>query len=144
MLLAALAAVTLLAAVIPAAQASTPRVPMLPVATFSSTPPRAYQAPFPPAGGGIPGGIGTLPIGPESGSGGGTSTNAAGTCSSTSGNDIQGRVGGTTNLTCQGSGLVFVGPSTGQIASVIGPTIIGGAVGNVLVTAGNGSIGAVQ
>jgi hypothetical protein len=50
--------------------------------------------------------------------------------------------GGTTGYTasqnCLGSGLVFVGPAIGQIASVIGPTIISpGFTGTVNVSAGN-------
>ncbi|MDX6644646.1 MAG: hypothetical protein QOK40_373 [Miltoncostaeaceae bacterium] len=49
---------------------------------------------------------------------------------------------GSTILTCQGSGLTFVGPSVGQVASVIGPTIIGPAfIGSSIVSAGNVGIG---
>jgi hypothetical protein len=118
---AALAAVALLAGAVPAAEASS----LTPAASFSSSPRTSYLTP-----------VGTIP-----GAGGVTNTNAASTCGSASGNDTQGRVGTSTILTCQGAGLVFVGPATGQIATVIGPTIIGGVVGNVVVTAGNGSIG---
>jgi hypothetical protein len=38
-----------------------------------------------------------------------------------------GPAGGTTNQVC-GGGLTFIGPSVGQIASVVGPTIIGSTV----------------
>jgi hypothetical protein len=54
----------------------------------------------------------------------------------------QGGTAGTENKICQGSGLVFVGPSVGQIATVIGPTIIGPAViGTTVVSAGNVAAG---
>jgi hypothetical protein len=49
-----------------------------------------------------------------------------------------GATGGTENRICQGSGLVFVGPQVGQIATVVGPTIIGpGFVGNAVSSAGS-------
>jgi hypothetical protein len=38
-----------------------------------------------------------------------------------------GPAGGTTNQAC-GPGLTFIGPSVGQVASVVGPTIIGSTV----------------
>ena len=117
-ILAALAAVTMLAGVVPAARA---------------------QGPIPIGGGGLPiggGGGGGFPIG---GGGGDISTNATAPCGSTNGNDGQGRPGGVTNIVCQGTGLTFVAPAVGQIASVIGPTIIGGVVGNAQVSAGNSS-----
>jgi hypothetical protein len=38
-----------------------------------------------------------------------------------------GDAGGVQNQVC-GGGLTFVAPSVGQIASVVGPTIIGGVV----------------
>jgi hypothetical protein len=60
-------------------------------------------------------------------------------CSAAHGGDGVGSTGGTTSVVCQGGGLIFIGPSIGQIANVIGPTIIGPAViGNVIVSAGNG------
>jgi hypothetical protein len=47
-----------------------------------------------------------------------------------------GPAGGTANQVC-GATLAFVGPSIGQIASVVGPTIIGPTViGSVTVSAG--------
>jgi hypothetical protein len=50
----------------------------------------------------------------------------------------QGATGGTTNSICQGSGVVFVAPSVGQVATVMGPTIIGPSnVGTVVVSAGD-------
>ena len=47
----------------------------------------------------------------------------------------QGPAGNAESLVCQGAGLTFVAPSIGQIASVIGPTIISPAVvGNQIIT----------
>ena len=47
-----------------------------------------------------------------------------------------GPAGGVTNQVC-GGGLTFIGPSVGQIATVVGPTIIGSTVvGPVTTTAG--------
>jgi hypothetical protein len=64
-----------------------------------------------------------------------------GVCGSSSGAEGQGGTAGTNAYTCVGAGLVFVGPAIGQIASVIGPTIIGpGYVGAINVSAGDGSI----
>jgi hypothetical protein len=72
----------------------------------------------------------------------GPSVNTAGPCGAATGPHGQGAVGGTSNQVCMGAGLSFIGPSIGQIATVIGPTIISpGFVGNVIVSAGNGSIG---
>jgi len=42
--------------------------------------------------------------------------------------DGQGRTGGTQDDLCQDQGIQFTGPSVGQVAAVIGPTIIGGTV----------------
>jgi hypothetical protein len=54
----------------------------------------------------------------------------------------QGATGGTTNSICQGGGVVFVGPSVGQVATVIGPTVIGPAtIGNAIVSAGDVAAG---
>jgi hypothetical protein len=68
----------------------------------------------------------------------GTST-VSGPCSSAEGGDgRQGSTGSVLNVICSGGGLTFIGPSVGQIASVIGPTIIGPAViGSIVVSAGN-------
>lgn len=66
----------------------------------------------------------------------------SGDCGSSSGAEDQGGTGGTNTYMCLGAGLTFVGPQIGQIASVIGPTIISpGFTGNVVVSAGNGAIG---
>jgi hypothetical protein len=49
----------------------------------------------------------------------------------------QGATAGTESKICVGAGLVFVAPAIGQIATVIGPTIIGpAAVGSVVTSAG--------
>ena len=54
----------------------------------------------------------------------------------------QGDVGGGGSVVCQGSGLVFVAPSVGQIATVVGPTIIGPSeVGTIVVSPGNVNAG---
>jgi hypothetical protein len=54
----------------------------------------------------------------------------------------QGPVGGTANSVCQGSGLSFIGPSVGQVATVIGPTVIGPAtIGNAIASAGDVAAG---
>ena len=56
--------------------------------------------------------------------------------------DSVGASGGTANSVCQGSGLSFIGPSVGQVATVMGPTIIGPAdVGTVVVSAGDVAAG---
>jgi hypothetical protein len=39
-----------------------------------------------------------------------------------------GTAGGTTNEVCGSGGLIFIGPSIGQISTVVGPTIIGSTV----------------
>jgi hypothetical protein len=49
----------------------------------------------------------------------------------------QGGTGAADHQVCQGAGLSFIGPAIGQIATVIGPTIIGPAANlNVVVSAG--------
>ena len=49
-----------------------------------------------------------------------------------------GTAGYAASQNCLGSGLVFVGPAIGQVAAVIGPTIISpGFTGTVNVSAGN-------
>jgi hypothetical protein len=66
---------------------------------------------------------------------------AAGPCATTT-QDGQGRTGGTATQVCSGGGLTFIGPSVGQIATVIGPTILGpGFVANSIVSAGNVAVG---
>jgi hypothetical protein len=49
----------------------------------------------------------------------------------------QGTTGTTEPQVCIGSGLSFIGPSVGQVATVIGPTTIGPAQVNAVVSAGN-------
>ena len=61
-----------------------------------------------------------------------------GACSpATVGSPIQ-STGGTENQICQGGGLVFVAPAVGQVATVVGPTIIGPSQnGTIFVSPGN-------
>lgn len=54
----------------------------------------------------------------------------------------QGGTGSTTNKTCANSGLVFNGPSIGNVAVVLGPTVIGPVVIGDAVTAAGNAIGA--
>ena len=44
------------------------------------------------------------------------------------GGDGQGRTGGNEDAQCQGAGLQFIGPAIGQVAAVMGPTIIGATI----------------
>jgi hypothetical protein len=93
---------------------------------------------------GFPASSFTTPVFAGAGFGVGTGANSVvpGPCATASPFDGQGRVGGINNQICMGAGLAFVGPSVGQIASVIGPTIIGPAVvGVLIVSAGNVSVG---
>jgi hypothetical protein len=67
---------------------------------------------------------------------------AAGACTTATGNEGQGRTGGNDNQVCLGAGLSFIGPSIGQISTVIGPTIITPAfVGTSIVAGGNVAVG---
>jgi hypothetical protein len=120
-LVTALAVAAALAVGAPAASATTAATPL----------PTAWA---PTAFGGFP----DMPIGTPSGAGIGT----AGLCGSATGNEGQGRTGGNDTQVCMGSGLSFIGPSVGQIATVIGPTIISPAVvGTSVVSAGNATVG---
>jgi hypothetical protein len=66
--------------------------------------------------------------------------NAVGPCGTVS-QEGQGRASGNEASVCQGAGLAFIGPSVGQVATVIGPTIISpGFVGTVITTAGGVAI----
>jgi hypothetical protein len=62
---------------------------------------------------------------------------AGGPCGDPTVGDFSSPAGGTSSQVCQGSGLSFVGPATGQIATVIGPTITGSVVlAPIVVSAG--------
>jgi hypothetical protein len=86
---------------------------------------------------GIGAGLGGLPsvgatIGTSTGVGGQAGSFGCGSNTPST----NGPAGGTTNQAC-GSVLSFIGPSVGEIASVVGPTIIGSTViGQVSVSAG--------
>jgi hypothetical protein len=54
--------------------------------------------------------------------------------------DGQGRTGGTATQMCAGAGPSFTGPSIGQIATVVGPTIVSPG-GISIVSAGNVAVG---
>jgi hypothetical protein len=100
--------------------------------------PTAGASPFP--GSTIPTSFGGAPAAglafPDAG---GT---VAGPCGRPIGAEGEGSTGEVTNQACLGAGLSFIGPSTGQIATVIGPTIIGPAVVGVsIVSAGDSSVG---
>ena len=73
----------------------------------------------------------------------GGAASIAGPCGTSVGQVDQGGTAGTITSVCAGTGLTFVAPQIGQIASVIGPTIISPAiVGNsIVVAAGNGKAG---
>jgi hypothetical protein len=71
---------------------------------------------------------------------GGAGSNVA-SCNPPTSGIGQAPTGSTTALTCLGTGLNFVAPAIGQVAAVIGPTIIGPAVvGNLAVTAGSSAV----
>jgi hypothetical protein len=53
----------------------------------------------------------------------------------------QGGAAGTVAKVCQGGGLVFIGPAVGQVAAVIGPTVIGPAQVVGVVSAGDAILG---
>jgi hypothetical protein len=99
-------------------------------ALFAAGAPAApAQTPVSPGGPLLPGfdGVpisGALPAGP-----------AGENCGNSQGQFGTGATAGTT--ACAGPGLTFVGPAIGQVAVVIGPTIIGPAqVGSTIVSAG--------
>jgi len=60
------------------------------------------------------------------------------TCSPPTGEGL-GAPGSITNAICNGAGIVFVGPAVGQVATVIGPVVIGpNNIGSSVVSAGPG------
>jgi hypothetical protein len=87
----------------------------------------------------VPAGVGgPLNLGPI----GNNPAVAWGPCGTPTGAEGQGGTGGTAQQACLGAGLSYVGPAIGQIASVIGPTIISpGGVGTVIVSAGDAAAG---
>jgi hypothetical protein len=71
----------------------------------------------------------------------GGSGNVLGACGASTGPQGNGATGGTAVQVCQAPGaLSYVAPAVGQISSIVGPTIIGPAVG-VSVIQSAGSVG---
>jgi hypothetical protein len=139
LIIAVLASVAVPVGVAPAAHAATWPTAGMPQAQFGTT--AKY--------GGLGTGVGTgLGLGVAGGLGTGLGLGGLGAlngganaaaCGISSGNEGQGGTAGTETVVCNGAGgLSFVGPQIGQVASVIGPTIIGGVVtGSVITTAGD-------
>jgi hypothetical protein len=72
----------------------------------------------------------------------GETPQGAASCGTANSLGLDAGTGGTETKVCTGAGLTFVGPSIGQIATVMGPTIIGPAVvGVAAVSAGSILIG---
>jgi hypothetical protein len=99
------------------ASASTPAIP-LPADVF----------PF----AGIP--LGAGPVG----AGG---SQLSGACGESIGQHGQGAAGGNATQVCTGAGLTLVAPQVGQVASIVGPTVIGPAIVISITSAGSGAIG---
>jgi hypothetical protein len=93
---------------------------------------------------GFPGaGTGFTPVGLPSGVAQGGQANAPSGCVGPNGPSGVGDAGATENQQC-GVTLAFVGPSVGQVAAAIGPTIIGSTVlAPVTVTNAPSAIGSV-
>jgi hypothetical protein len=108
----------------------TPLAAALAVAALAVGAPAAGASTF-PASAGLPSIPAALPL----------PGNAVGACGTVS-QEGQGRVSGNESSICQGPGLAFVGPSVGQVATVMGPTILSpGYAGAVIVTTGNVAVG---
>jgi hypothetical protein len=65
----------------------------------------------------------------------------SGACGTSTGQHGQGAAGGTATQVCTGAGLTLVAPQVGQVASVVGPTVIGPAIVISITSAGDGAIG---
>ena len=103
------------------------------IATFAVGAPVASASTFPAA---------TLPFGALPLGAGGASPITSGACDTTRVTEGQAGTGDATNQVCMGAGLSFIGPSIGQVATVMGPTIIGPAViGTLIVSAGDAAGG---
>lgn len=125
LLVSALAAGAALSVGAPAASASTLAMP---------------QYTFPTAGFAFPHATFSWPASAVVAAAGANAAGDGGVCGSSSAQQGgNGPVGGTAAQVCLGAGgLSFVGPSVGQISSIVGPTIIGPAVGvTVIQSAGN-------
>jgi hypothetical protein len=124
---AALAIAALLGATAPGASASTLPTPVFGLPA-GALPWSGYPWSLPALGGDV-GAIGA-------GSGG-----ICGDSSASQGGGGNGNAGGTANQVCLGPGaLSFIGPSIGEVSSIVGPTIIGPA-SNISVIQSAGSVG---
>ena len=128
-IVAALALIAFAVAAAPSADAATWPAASMPKASFTST--ARYSGLATGLGTGLGLGLGTG-LGTLSGGG------SVSTCGISSGNEGQGGTAGNETVICNGAGgLTFVGPQIGQVANVIGPTIIGSVVnGSVITSAG--------
>jgi hypothetical protein len=114
------------------ALAATAALAVAPAAHASAAP--AYHFPVPTAFAGFQGVPGALPTA--------VALPVGSPCSTATGVEGQGRTGGNDIYSCMGAGLSFVGPSTGLVSTVIGPTIISpGFAGSVIVSGGNVNVG---
>ena len=117
-------------------------------ALLGATAPAASASTLPTPGFGLP--AGALPwldypslpaLGGDFGAVGAGSGGICGDSSASQGGGGAGNAGGTANQVCLAPGsLSFVGPSIGQVSSIIGPTIIGPA-SNISVIESAGSVG---
>jgi hypothetical protein len=121
-IVAAFAALAVLTTGAPTARAATPGAATPGAATPGAiTPGFPYTTPF---------------AGPGAHSGGVVGTGGA--CGTSAGSDV-GSWSGTTDIVCVApGGMSFIGPAVGQVAAVIGPTIIGPvSIGKSVVSGGN-------
>jgi hypothetical protein len=97
----------------------------------STVPSRGFGLPLGLMGSGVTPAFGAVPVAAD------PNGNSLGACNTQIGVEGQGPPGSIEDKVCMGAGLSFIGPSIGQIATVIGPTTIGPAfIGTSVATAG--------